>query len=242
MKLKKDDIFTGLFVVGGAILALITLFTILGYNVLEDRISYTVRMDSLAGIKKGTKIQWNNFTVGKVIYTTPIYGTDIYFKAIVSIDRALRLYRGSKINITKENIIGDTVMNLVASINKNVLLKEDDTLFATSITNLDEMVNNVNLILKNVSGLLGQFNGMAGSNKQYITGFLTGLNQTVGKVNNLLDATQTDVFKILRNLQSTSKTLDRFSKAVENNPMMLLQDNSGKKTKKSKVDKKSFFP
>ena len=223
MKLDRNDIFTGLFVLVGSILGLGTLLFILGYNLLDDRTEYWVRFDKLSGVKKGTQIKIKNFTVGEVKQVFPIYGTELHFKARVLINKEFMIYQGTKVNITNQNVIGDTVLDLSPSLVKKYKLEPDDTLFATNIVNLEQMVTQISSLVENVNKMITTFATLAGDNKSDIKMLLMNLNSSITKVNGLLDSSQGEIVAIMKNIKSTSSTLDKFTKEFSQNPTMLLE-------------------
>lgn len=222
MKFDRNDIFTGLFVLVGTVFGLSVLLFIAGYNLLDDRTVYWVRFEKLAGVKKGTQLKIKNFTVGEVKEVVPIYGTDLYFKARVLVNKEFVIYQGTRVNITNQNVIGDTVLDLMPSLVKKYPLKPHDTLFATNVTNLDQMVSQISQLIATVNKMVETFGALAGDNKTDLKLLLTNLNGSITRVNALLDASQGEIVAIMRNIRSTSMTLDKFTKEMAANPWKLL--------------------
>jgi ABC-type transporter Mla subunit MlaD len=227
MKFERNDIFTGLFVLIGTVFGLSVLLFIAGYNLLDDRTEYYVRFEKLAGVKKGTQIKIKNFTIGEVKEVIPIYGTELHFKARVLINKEFIIFQGTRVNITNQNVIGDAVLDLTPTLVKKYALKPQDTLFATNIVNLEQMVSQISNLVSTVNRMVETFATLAGDNKNDIKMLLTNLNGSITKVNGLLDASQGEIVAIMRNIRSTSTTLDKFTKDLARNPMMLLQKKSG---------------
>ena len=223
MKFERDDFFTGLFVIGGSVLAISTLLILLGYNVFSNRVHYILRMEKLAGVIKGTPIKLKHYTVGRVEEVYPIYGGNIYFKASVSIDRDLRLYRGTLINITKQNVIGDTILDLIPSIEKKQVLRPGDTLFASNIVNLDQMINQISGLVTNVSETVNVFGKLAGNSKGDVKRLFFEMNTALSKVNRVLTRSERSLYDTMRNIRKTSATLEKFSREISDNPLMLLK-------------------
>lgn len=222
MKFDRNDIFTGLFVLVGTVFGLSVLLFIAGYNLLDDRTPYWVRFDRLAGVKKGTQIKIKNFTIGEVKEVVPVYGVDLHFKARVLINKEFAIYQGTKVTITNQNVIGDAVLDLTPTLVKKYKLKPDDTLFATNIVNLEQMVNQISGLVSTINKLIETFAALAGDNKNDVKAILTNLNGSIAKVNGLLDASQGEIVAIMRNIRSTSTTLDKFTKDIANNPWKIL--------------------
>ncbi|MFO1528000.1 MAG: MlaD family protein [Turneriella sp.] len=227
MKFDRNDIFTGLFVLVGTVFGLSVMLFIAGYNLLDDRTVYWVRFERLAGVKKGTQLKIKNFTIGEVKEVVPIYGQDLQFKARVLINKEFTIYQGTKVNITNQNVIGDTVIDLTPSFVKKYPLKPDDTLFATNIVNLEQMVTQISNLVGTIQKLIDTFATLAGDNKNDIKMLLTNLNGSITKVNSLLDSSQGEIVAIMRNIRSTSTTLDKFTKEMAENPWMLLDKKGG---------------
>lgn len=222
MRLDRNDIFTGLFVLIGTVFGLSVLLFIAGYNLLDDRTVYWVRFEKLAGVKKGTQLKIKNFTVGEVKEVVPIYGTDLYFKARVLVNKEFVIYQGTRVNITNQNVIGDTVIELTPSLVKKYPLKPHDTLFATNVTNLEQMVSQISHLIATVNKMVETFGALAGDNKTDVKLLLTNLNASITRVNSLLDASQGEIVAIMRNIRSTSTTLDKFTKEMAANPWKIL--------------------
>jgi ABC-type transporter Mla subunit MlaD len=222
MKFERNDIFTGLFVLVGTVFGLSVLLFIAGYNLLDDRTEYWVRFEKLAGVKKGTQMKIKNFTIGEVREVVPIYGTDLHFKARVLINKEFAIYQGTKVTITNQNVIGDAVIDLTPSLVKKYILKPQDTLFATNIVNLEQMVNQISNLVSTINKLVDTFAALAGDNKNDVKMILTNLNGSIAKINGLLDSSQGEIVAIMRNIRSTSSTLDKFTKDLAKNPMMIL--------------------
>lgn len=227
MKATKDDVFTGLFVLIGIILALGTVVFLFGYHLLEDKTTYLVRMEKLGGVKKGTFVKLKNYTVGEVSEVIPIYGNDIYFKAYIKIDSALQLYRGTKLNITNQNVIGDTIMEIIPSKERKSLLKEGDTIYAGNIINLDEMIAHISSAVANISELIESFSDMADTNKNSVKMLLFNLNTSIIKVNHILDSSSVEIPAILENVRKTTESMERLSKQIEKNPWSLMGGKGG---------------
>ncbi|MBN8221548.1 MAG: MCE family protein [Spirochaetes bacterium] len=227
MKFDKNDIFTGLFVLIGAVFGLSVLLFIAGYNLLDDRTEYWVRFEKLAGVKKGTQIKIKNFTIGEIKEVVPIYGTDLTFKGRALINKEFIIYQGTKVTITNQNVIGDAVIDLTPSLVKKYPLKPQDTLFATNIVNLEQMVNQVSNLVATINKLVETFAALAGDNKNDVKMILTNLNGSIAKINGLLDSSQGEIVAIMRNIRSTSSTLDKFTKDLAKNPMMILNKKGG---------------
>jgi len=223
MKFQKDDVFTGFFVIIGSALALGTLFLLLGYDLMEKKTEYIVRMERLAGIKKGTPVKIKNYSVGEVTEVIPIYGSDIYFKARISVDSSMILYRGTKVNITTQNVIGDTVLQLFPSHEETHRLKRGETLFASNIVNLDQMVTQLSDLINSVSQMVSIFGTMAGDSKSDVKNLLINLNKSIIVVNRLLTSSESQLTEIMRNISNTSRTMDAFTKEVAKNPWKLLE-------------------
>ncbi len=222
MKFERNDIFTGLFVLVGTVFGLSVLLFIAGYNLLDDRTDYWVRFEKLAGVKKGTQIRIKNYTIGEVKDVVPIYGTDLHFKARVLINKEFIIYQGTRVNITNQNVIGDAVLDLMPSLAKKYILKRQDTLFATNIVNLEQMVSQISNLVGTINRLVETFATLAGDNKNDIKLLLTNLNGSIAKVNSLLDSSQGEIVAIMRNIRSTSGTLDKFTKELAQNPWKVL--------------------
>ncbi len=222
MKFERNDIFTGLFVLVGTVFGLSVLLFIAGYNLLDDRTEYWVRFEKLAGVKKGTQIRIKNYTIGEVKDVVPIYGTDLHFKARVLINKEFIIYQGTRVNITNQNVIGDAVLDLMPSLAKKYILKRQDTLFATNIVNLEQMVSQISNLVGTINRLVETFATLAGDNKNDIKLLLTNLNGSIAKVNSLLDSSQGEIVAIMRNIRSTSGTLDKFTKELAQNPWKVL--------------------
>ncbi len=222
MKFERNDIFTGLFVLVGTVFGLSVLLFIAGYNLLDDRTEYWVRFEKLAGVKKGTQIKIKNFTIGEVKDVLPIYGSDLQFKARVLINKEFKIYQGTKVNITNQNVIGDAVLDILPSLSKKYVLKRDDTLFATNIVNLEQMVTQISNLVGTINRLVETFATLAGDNKNDVKMLLTNLNGSIAKVNGLLDSSQGEIVAIMRNIRSTSGTLDKFTKELAENPWKVL--------------------
>jgi ABC-type transporter Mla subunit MlaD len=222
MKFERNDIFTGLFVLVGTVFGLSVLLFIAGYNLLDDRTEYWVRFEKLAGVKKGTQIKIKNYTIGEVKEVLPIYGTDLQFKARVLINKEFKIFQGTKINITNQNVIGDAVLDILPSLSKKYVLKRDDTLFATNIVNLEQMVAQISNLVGTINRLVETFAALAGDNKNDVKLLLTNLNGSIARVNGLLDSSQGEIVAIMRNIRSTSGTLDKFTKELAENPWKVL--------------------
>ncbi|MDH5721020.1 MAG: MlaD family protein [Spirochaetia bacterium] len=234
MKMQKDDVFTGIFVIIGSALALGTLLLMLGYDLMEKKTEYIVRMEKLAGIKKGTPVKIKNYSVGEVTEVIPIYGSDIYFKAVISIDSSMILYRGTKVNIASQNVIGDTIIQLFPSHEETQKLKKGETLFATNIVNLDQMVSQLSQLIGNVSQVISDFGSLAGSDIKIL---LTNLNMAIISMNRLLTSSEEKLAEIMYNLANTTKTLNTFVDEISKDPWKLLEKKE--ETKGSRSGSKS---
>lgn len=222
MRFQKEDVFTGLFVAGGLLLSILVMLLILGYGIFERNDYYIIRMEETAGVGKGTPIKIQDYKVGEITELIPIFGTSIHFKAIAKIDRQFTLFRGTKVNITNENVIGDTVLRLYPPAVKEEKLKSGDTLFATNIVNLDKMVASISNMVQNLDGIIEVFGQVAGNSKGDIKMLLVNLNSAMFKVNHILEASQVEIVEIMKNIRRTSETLDNFTADIAKNPWKVL--------------------
>lgn len=228
---QKYDIFTGFFILIGLGATILTLLMIIAYNVISDRERYILRMERLAGVKKGTQIRIKNFPVGEVGKVIPIYGSSVYFKAEIYIDRELSLYKGTRVNITNQNVIGDTVIELYPVTHGKYRLKRGDTLFATNIVNLDEMLTKISTLVDNVNIVVESFSDISGESGLQLRVLLANLNRSILRVNSMLASSEGDMLAILRNLTSTTATLDSFTKEFAADPWKVLEKKDGGKKK-----------
>ncbi|HRP68719.1 MAG TPA: MlaD family protein [Turneriella sp.] len=233
MKFDRNDIFTGLFMVVGAVFALTLILFIAGYSLLDDRTEYWIRFEKLAGVKKGTQIRIKNFTIGEVTEVIPIYGSDLTFKARARINKEFVIYQGSGLTITNQNVIGDAVIDLTPSLVKKYVLHPHDTLFATNFVNLEQMVDQISNLVATINKLVQTFTSLTGDNKDDIKMILGNLNGSIAKVNGLLGASQGEILAIMRNIRSTSLTLDRVAKKMERDPMGFLGSKGNNSTSAS---------
>ncbi|MCS6984008.1 MAG: MlaD family protein [Leptospiraceae bacterium] len=231
MKLARNDFFTGLFVIGGLLLGITTVMVIVAYNTLADRVEYILRMDRLGGVKKGTPIRIKNYTVGEVAEVIPIYSRDIYFKARIYINKSLVLYRGTRANITNQNVLGDPVIDLIPAFSGRYVLRENDTIIATNVTNLDEIINQLARTIGSIGQLADIFGDLAVESRQDLRSLLANLNSSLARINRLIDISQEELLEIMRNVRRTSATLDQFAKDLADNPWKVLERRGQTKSK-----------
>lgn len=228
MKFKKDNALVGLFVIIGFLISMGVLFFVLGYDFNENRITYTFRFIQLSGIKKGSEVLLKGHVVGEVKSITPIYGSNIYFKALVAIDKGLQLYRGTKSVVTNKNVIGDAALVLEIPKMKENILHPGHTIFANNTRNLDELINQMSKLTTNLNHLVASLGDLAGSNKTGVNRIIFTVNDILNKLNRITTNSEESIMHTLVNISKTTRTLRRFAAEVRRNPLLLLQGKNKK--------------
>ena len=84
------------------------------------------------------------------------------------------------------------------------------------------MVAQISNLVGTINRLVETFAALAGDNKNDVKLLLTNLNGSIARVNGLLDSSQGEIVAIMRNIRSTSGTLDKFTKELAENPWKVL--------------------
>jgi len=229
MKFKQESVLVGLFVASGIFISIGVLFFVLGYDFNENRNTYVFRFVQLAGIKRGSEVLLKGHIVGEVKQITPIYGSNIYFKAQVAIDKDLQLYRGTQSLVTNKNVIGDAALVLEIPKQKDNILHPGETIFANNVRNLDELINQMAKLTTNLNSLVSSLGDLAGSNKSGVSRIITQINSILNKADRIMSNSESSIMETMINIAKTTKTLRRFAAEIRRNPLILLQ---GKKKKK----------
>ena len=235
MNFSKADIVTGIFFLSGLFLGLFTLLFLFGYNLFDNRNSYKMRMEQLNGVQKGTLIMYQNFNVGEVVNVEPLYSKAIYFRSEIRLDNMLQLYRDCKFVISKQNVVGETFIEVVPGTDFRFPLEEGATVFTENNSNLTDLLSELNVVVGDAAEVVSLVKDVAGKSKSELGLMLGNLNLSIIKINRLLDSTEGEIIETMRNLRLTSGTLEKFSREVAENPWRLLES-------KEKADKPSRLP
>ena len=209
MMFKRDNALVGLFVAGGALIFISLMLFLLGYNFTDTRTEYNIRFRKLAGIKKGSDVFLKGFKVGEVSDIQPTFGSDIYFKAQILVDRGLHLYRGTKAVITNQNVIGDAALVLKLPPVKEILLLEGDTIFANQVQSIDSLIGEMAELTSNVNALVRSLGDLTGSNKQGISNILANVNGLFLRINGILDKSEGSMVNTFKNVSKATELTNR---------------------------------
>jgi ABC-type transporter Mla subunit MlaD len=194
-----------------------------------------MRMEQLNGVQKGTLIMYQNFNVGEVVNVEPLYSKAIYFRSEIRLDNMLQLYRDCKFIISKQNVIGETFIEVVPGTDFRFPLEEGATVFTENNSNLTDLLSELNIVVGDAAEVVSLVKDVAGKSKSELGLMLGNLNLSIIKINRLLDSTEGEIIETMRNLRLTSGTLEKFSREVAENPWRLLES-------KEKADKPSRLP
>ena len=194
-----------------------------------------MRMEQLNGVQKGTLIMYQNFNVGEVVNVEPLYSKAIYFRSEIRLDNMLQLYRDCKFIISKQNVVGETFIEVVPGTDFRFPLEEGATVFTENNSNLTDLLSELNVVVGDAAEVVSLVKDVAGKSKSELGLMLGNLNLSIIKINRLLDSTEGEIIETMRNLRLTSGTLEKFSREVAENPWRLLDS-------KEKADKPSRLP
>lgn len=183
-------------------------------------------MEELNGVQKGTLIKYQNFIVGEVVDVDPLYSKAIFFRSSIRVDNMLQLYRDCKFIISKQNVVGETFIEVDPGTDYRFPLQEGSTVFTLNNSNLTDLLTELNTVASDAAEVIKLVKDVAGTSKGEIGLMLTNLNLTILKINSILDASEGEIVETMRNLRMTSTTLEKFSREVAENPWRLLEDKS----------------
>lgn len=219
MRLEKNELRVGIFIlVPIAILLLFILFK-LGYSLVSSTIDIYMKVDNIASIKVGTQVKVKGYSIGRVVEIEPEYKPNLHFLILLRIKRDFQLYENCSATILNQNIIGDTVIEIKNPDSKENELKEGSIIEGVEFVNLDVIVTDVHVLLTSITKTVNKLNSIAGENSEELNVLITNLSKSSKKLDGILENSQSDITDAISKIRSASETLDEIAKEIKKSPL-----------------------
>ena len=227
---NKNEIRVGLFILAPFVLLVVFIMLKLGYSLAGSTMDVYLKIDSISSVDKGSEIKIKGYSIGRVVDIQPVYKPALHFLATMRINRDIELYENCSAVIQNQNIIGDPVIELHNPDKKGPPLLEYDVIEGFEYVNLESILQDVHMLLTNLSGTVDVFRQIALESRHNIRTLVEDLSSSIATVNRVLDDSQKDILAMLASFRTTAQTMEEIADELKKHPMRFLM--RGKKEKK----------
>lgn len=215
MKLSKNEIRVGLFILVPIIIIFLFLTLKLGFSLASTTIDVYLKVDNIKSIKKGTIVKIKGYDIGRVIEIKPVYQPALHFLAIMRIKTEIDIFEDCSAIIQNQNIIGEPEIEIRNPEIKGDLIAKASVIEGIEYVNLDTIVSDVHTLLTNLSNTVDVFKGISLDSKNNIKLLITNLTGSVTTLNQILNDSQKDIGSMLTSFRKTASTLDEISQELK---------------------------
>ncbi|PLX99587.1 MAG: MCE family protein [Desulfuromonas sp.] len=207
-----------------SLIGLIVVLIYLGFenDVFTSRYKLVFTVDRGTGFSVGMPVKLSGFRIGRIddIRLNDDARVDISMDIDREYSRWIR--QDSVARLGTEGLVGDAILEVTAGSKNSPELIDGDRIHFEPSKSLEQHVSDIaekiQPVLLEVRDIIGYIDDPAGDFKQSLQNInnLTGeLRGTRGRVDNLLDATSTDIAALLRQADHTFNSLDQTLKRVD---------------------------
>ncbi|MBN2158468.1 MAG: MCE family protein [Spirochaetes bacterium] len=218
----KVEYRVGLFVLVPAVVIVLFILVKLGYSLATTTMDVYVKVNSIASLRKGTPVQIKGYRLGRVVEIRPLFKPALHFLATIRIRKDIELYEDCAALISRENVIGDPVVELRNPEKKGEFLREGDVIEGFESGSVDEIMAKVNVLLTEVNAIVALYRQVSEESRQDLRALVTGLSQSVTNISTIIQNSQKDIIEIIGSMRKTARTLDDVSAEIKKHPMKFL--------------------
>ena len=222
MKLEKNELRVGVFIVIPLVIMLLFVVLKLGYSFASSTIDVYLKIDSITSIKEGTLVKIKGYTVGRVIDIKPVFKPALHFLAVLRIRRDIDIYEDCSAVIQNQNIIGDPVIDIRNPEKQGELVRAGSVIEGIEYVNLEAILQDVHALLATLQGTVGVIRDISLDSRSNLRALLTNLSGSMATVNDLLMNSQKDILEILTSFRQTAKTMNEISEELKKHPVKFL--------------------
>ena len=210
----RTEIKAGMMIVISAVILLILVFYVGGFNVLEDRYPVRVRFNFTGGLDKSAPVRFAGVKVGEVkdIRLLSKEKEDANIEILLSINPKVELRKDSHAFINTLGFMGEKYVELTPGTIESPIIKPGDMIIGTDPIQMDELLKKGQKIADELEKAIGS------------------LQKFLDDADDLVVSNREDVRQIVINLKETSEHAKEFAKTIEENPWKIIWKSKEKKT------------
>jgi ABC-type transporter Mla subunit MlaD len=221
MKLEKNELRVGVFIVIPLVIMLLFVVLKLGYSSRAPPSTSILR--STASLDKGRHPgEDQGLYRGRVIDIKPVFKPALHFLAALRSRRDIDIYEDCAAVIQNQNIIGDPVIDIRNPEKKGELVRAGSVIEGIEYVNLEAILQDVHALLATLQGTVGVIRDISIDSRSNLRTLLTNLSGSMATVNDLLMNSQKDILEILSSFRQTAKTMNEISEELKKHPVKFL--------------------
>lgn len=232
MKLNKSKkaIF-GLFLLGGILLFIITIFLVgSSNNIFTSSIRIKTYFNNASGLKPGSIVTLSGINIGYVDEINIISSDSLEFVLSVSKSKADFIKKDSKASIVSEGLVGNKIIEISSGSSFSPSVSNNDVIISVKPVSVEEILNSLNEsgkntaeLTKNLSEIVMKINSGEGTMGQLIknesifreventlkgfSNYSSSVNQILLKVGNTVDNLSGDLTKLTKSIDGIVKDI-----------------------------------
>ncbi len=214
----RAEIKAGIMIVGCAVILLILVFYVGGFNVLEDKYPVKVRYNFTGGLDKSAPVRFAGVKVGEVKDIRLLNEEDANIEVTVSINSKVRLRQDSQAFVNTLGFMGEKYIELTPGTTESPIIKPGETIVGTDPVQMDELMKKGRKIADELEGAIGS------------------LQKFLNDADDLVVSNKEDIREMIINLKEASIHAKGFVKTIEENPWKIIWKTKEKK-ERDKVEK-----
>lgn len=222
LKLKKNEIKVGLFILFPFVVLFILVLFKLGYSLSSSTYDIYLKIDNINSIKVGTPIKVKGYLIGRVVDIRPVYEPALHFLAVMRVNSEITLNESCTAVIMNQNVIGDPVVEIRNPERKEPALVENDVLEGVEYVNIEALLQDVHSLMASAEGVMSIVKDMSSESRGNIRKLTADLSSSVASVNFMLQSSQKDFGDILANFRKFSQTVNEVSEEFKAHPVKFM--------------------
>ena len=214
----RTEIKAGIMIVGCAVILLILVFYVGGFNVLEDRYPVRVRYNFTGGLDKSAPVRFAGVKVGEVKDIQLLNEENANIEVTIAIDSKVRLHQNSQAFVNTMGFMGEKYIELTPGTSESPIIKPGETIIGTDPIQMDELLKKGQKIADELEKAV------------------VSLQSFLNNADDLVVSNKKDIREMIINLKETSIHAKEFAKIIEENPWKIIWKSKGKK-ERDKIEK-----
>ena len=214
----KTEIKAGIMIVGCAVILLILVFYVGGFNVLEDKYPVRVRYNFTGGLDKSAPVRFAGVKVGEVKDIQLLNEENANIEVTIAINSKVRLHQNSQAFVNTMGFMGEKYVELTPGTTKSPIIKPGGVIIGSDPIQMDELLKKGQKIADELEEAV------------------VSLQKFLNDADDLVVANKEDIREIIINLKETSIHAKEFAKTIEENPWKIIWKTKEKK-ERDKIEK-----
>ncbi len=214
----RTEIKAGIMIIACAVILLILVFYVGGFNVLEDKYPVRVRYNFTGGLDKNAPVRFAGVKVGEVKDIQLLNEENANIEVTIAINSKVRLHQDSQAFVNTMGFMGEKYVELSPGTTESPIIKPGGVIIGTDPIQMDELLKKGRKIADELEGAIGS------------------LQKFLNDADDLVVANKEDIREIIINLKETSIHAKEFAKTIEENPWKIIWKTKEKK-ERDKIEK-----